>query len=127
MLRPAQRRHVPLLAVLVAVLGLLGVAAADQLAPGGGRGGSPVEHAVPGDDDAADVSLLAGDTPALVQATADHLRSTAHGAPLVTVLGAALVGLAGARALVAALAAVSLRPVPVAHVRRRGPPAPAVV
>ncbi len=125
--RSSPRRLVPLLAVLVAVLGLLGVAASDAVTPPAGADAVRVEHTAPRHDDRADLSLLAGGTPVVVQATVDHLRSAAHGAPLVTVVGAALGGLAAARALVAALAAASTRPAPVVHVRRRGPPALAVV
>jgi hypothetical protein len=125
--RSAPRRLVPLLAVMVAVLGLLGLAVTDEVSPPAGADAVPVEHIGTPHDDGADLALLAGETPVVVRVTVDHLRSAAHGAPLVTVAGAAFAGLAVARALVAALAAASMRPAPVVHVRRRGPPALVVV
>lgn len=62
-----------------------------------------------------------------VQVAADQVRHVAQNAPALLVLAAVFAALAGARSVSPVLATAVARPLPLAHVRRRGPPAPAVV
>lgn len=122
--RPGLRPPALLLAFVVAALGLLGVAARDGLAPDGPTD-SAQQTASP--HDGAEGSLLAPDTPAIVQVTADHLRSSVrHGAPVVTLAAVALAGLLLVPVGAVARLRVPIRRARLVHVRRRGPPVVAV-
>lgn len=129
------QRRLPLLVVLVAMLGVLGVVVADgrpaRAAPSSGGVAVVAGPAVAPSTDA--VAQGQGwlrhpaERPVLVQLGVDQVRPLAHAAPLLMVLVALFVALARARTVVAAVATVVARPLPLAHVRRRGPPALAVV
>lgn len=122
--RPGLRPSALVLALMVAALGLLGVAARGGPAPGDLTG--PAEQAA-SPQDGAEGSLLAPDTPAIVQVTADHLRSSVrHGAPVATFVGVALAGLLLVPVGAVAQVRVPIRLARLVHVRRRGPPVVAV-
>jgi len=152
------QRRLPLLVVLVATLGLLGVVVADgwpareaptssgvELVAGsvdatvetGGAdatsGTRPTVSTSARHDVAPNVAPGLGRRPhpveraGFVQLAADHVRPLAQNAPALLVLAAVFVCLAGARAVVPILATAVARPLPLAHVRRRGPPALVVV
>ena len=150
------QRRLPLLVVLVATLGLLGVVVADgwstRVAPtssgvelgsvdgtvetGGAdatSGTGPTVSTSARHDVAPNVAPGLGRRPhpveraGFVQLAADHVRPLAQNAPALLVLAAVFVCLAGARAVVPILATAVARPLPLAHVRRRGPPALVVV
>ncbi len=122
--RPGLRRHALLLAFMVAALGLLGGATRGALAPGDMA--APAEQSA-SHDEGADGSLLARDTPTIVQVTADHLRSSVrHGAPDVAPVGVALALLVLLPVGLVSRLRVPIRRACLVHVRRRGPPALAV-
>lgn len=152
------QRHLPLLVVLVATLGLLGVVVADgwstRVAPVSsevellaGPVDGTVETGVAGatsatrpavstsatHDVASNVAPGLGRNPhpveraGFVQVAAEHVRPLVQNAPALLVLAAVFVSLAGALSVVPILATAVARPLPLAHVRRRGPPALVVV
>lgn len=137
------QRRLPLLVVLVAMLGVLGVVVADgwaaRAAPSSEQvaaGTAPAVHGVDGTTVTRSTDTVAqgqgwvrrpGERAMIVQLGADQVRPVAHAAPLLMVLAALFVSIAGARAIAATVVTVVARPLPLAHVRRRGPPAPAVV
>lgn len=124
--RLAPRWHAPLVVVVVAALGLLGVATATAFGQAGGAdtatGQTMAQTTLP-DGHHAERSLLAGRAPAIVVSPADHLRSPArHGVPFVAVVGAAVACLVLAPAGAVPIAA-SMRPSALPrHARERGPP-----
>jgi hypothetical protein len=124
MTRPSLRWQVPLVAVVVAVLGLLGATA--------GGAGHRLESApaaaltAPGDHPGlVDAGWPPPGDAAIAQAGNEQRRAAAHPAPVLAVVGAALAGLAVAGVGAPAPGGMSLRAAPGVHVRRRGPPAPA--
>jgi len=122
MTRLGQRWSAPLLALAVAALGLVGVVAAGEFARLDRA--APAGQAVPSHDDRSEWSLVARDMPAVIQTTADHVRSSVrHGAPVTTLVGAALACLVLAPTGAVSVSAVSICRAPLAPVRRRGPPA----
>ena len=143
MSRPDQRR-LPLLVVLMAVLALLGAAVLDgpssRVGPASGTAAAHVAapaggSADPGDargtiDPAADLreaGARPGERSLFVQWNADHRRPPVPNAPALMVLVAALVAVTGAGAYVTPAARGIVCRVAHAHVRRRGPPALAVI
>lgn len=144
MSRPDQRR-LPLRVVLMAVLALLGAAVLDGLGPREAppSGAAAAEHmAAPADvsagagdargtvDPAADLrdaDARPGERSLFVQWNADHRRPPVPTATALAVLASALVAVGGAGAYVAPAARGVVCRVVHAHVRRRGPPALAVI
>lgn len=137
------QRRLPLLVVLVAMLGVLGVVVADGWA---GRAAPSSEQVAAGAapaDQVVDETAVTRATGAvtqregwarrpaeramIVQLGADQVRPVAHAGPLLMVLAALFVAIAAARPIAATVVTIVARPLPLAHVRRRGPPAPAVV
>jgi hypothetical protein len=153
------QRRLPLLVVLVAMLGVLGVVVADgwptRVAPmsGGVEAVASSAGTTDADGAAADAAVdtravvgtratvdMAGgvapgfgrashlaDQAGFVQVAADHVRPLTQTAPALLVLAAVFLFLAGARSVVPTFATAVARPLPLAHVRRRGPPALVVV
>ena len=144
MSRPDQRR-LPLLVVLMAVLALLGAAVLDglesrvapasataattHLAPpaDGSAGAGDTRGTVDPAADVHDPDARPGQRSLVVRWSADHRRPPVPNAPALMVLVAALVAVAGAGAYVAPAARGVVCRVAHAHVRRRGPPALAVI
>ena len=137
------QRRPPLLVVLVAMLGVLGVVVADGWAARAGASSEQVaagavsaDHVVDGTAVTRSTSTMSqgpewaprpAERAMIVQLGADQVRPVAHAAPLVMVLAALFVSFVGARVIATTVTTVVARPLPLAHVRRRGPPTPAVV
>ncbi len=134
------QRRLPLLVVLVAMLGVLGVVVADGWADRAAAPWAEVDATVPPVDQSADASVGTGavaqsqgrvSPPArrvvFVQMAADQVRPVGQAAPHLTVLAALLLTIVGTGAVGAPVTPVVARPLPLAHVRRRGPPVLAVV
>jgi hypothetical protein len=145
--RPDQRR-LPLLVVVVAVLALLGAVVLDgplsRVAPAASAGAvegvaAPANgsadtagavKAAEAADAAADVRGVGarpGERSLFVQWNAEHRRPPVPTAPALMVLAAALLAMAGAGSYVAPAVRHVVCRVAHAHVRRRGPPALAVI
>jgi hypothetical protein len=112
-------RRLPLLAVVVAVLALVGVATASQV-PAHSSAVGEASSVVAADDDSG--SVLGGETPAVVRVAIDRVRP-GHALPVVGVLPVAVAAVVATGMVVAVPWRDRLRVADVPPVRRRGPPA----